>query len=104
MADVAIMEKARLVAELLKLKRELVTQHAELLKQLGDKVKDINAVSRIIAKCDKYAAYIPVFPPRGYKAYFAPGELLALISGVLKRMPDYRHDRGAQSGEGRTGL
>ncbi len=82
------MEKARLVAELLELKRELVTQHAELLKQLGDKVKDINAVSRIIAKCDKDAAYIPVFPPRGYKAYFAPGELLALISGVLKKMPD----------------
>jgi hypothetical protein len=88
MADVAIMEKARLVAELLKLKRELVTQQAELLKQLGEKVKDINAVSRIIAKCDKDAAYIPVFPPRGYKAYFAQGELLALIASVLKERPE----------------
>lgn len=82
------MEKSHLVASLLKMKRELVTKHADLLEQLNQTVKDLNAVSRVLEQCDKDAAYIPVFPPRPYKAYFAQGELLALIAGALKAMPE----------------
>lgn len=88
MADAAIMEKSHLVADLLKMKRDLVTKHADLLEQLNQTVKDLNAVSRVIEQCDKDAAYIPVFPPRPYKAYFAQGELLALIADALKAMPE----------------
>jgi hypothetical protein len=88
MADVAIMEKHHLVAGLLDMKRELTAKHADLLEQLNQTVKDLNAVSRVIGQCDKNAAYIPVFPPRPYKAYFAQGELLALIADALKAMPE----------------
>jgi len=88
MADVAIMERSHLVAGLVEMKRELAAKHADLLKQLNKTVKQINAVSHVIEMCDKDAAYIPVFPPRPYKAYFAAGELLALIAEVLKVMPE----------------
>jgi len=70
------------------MKRELVAKHADLLAQLNETTKDINAVNRVLAKCDADAAYIPVFPPRPYKAYFAQGELLALIASVLKTVPE----------------
>jgi hypothetical protein len=88
MTEVVIMEKSHLVAGLLEMKRELVTKQADLLAQLNQTAKDINAVSRVLSKCDADAAYIPVFPPRPYKAYFAQGELLALIAGVLKTVPE----------------
>jgi len=88
MTEVVIMEKSHLVANLLKMKRDLVTKHADLLEQLNQTVRSLNAVSRVIEQCDKNAAYIPVFPPRPYKAYFAQGELLALIAGVLKTVPE----------------
>lgn len=88
MADVAIMERSHLVAGLVELKRELVAKHADLLEQLNQTVQQLNAVSRVIEMCDKDAAYVPVFPPRPYKAYFAQGELLALIANVLKARPE----------------
>lgn len=88
MADAAIMGRSHLINGLVEMKRELVAKHAVLLAQLNETTKDINAVSRVLAKCDADAAYIPVFPPRPYKAYFAQGELLALIAGVLKAMPE----------------
>lgn len=87
MADVAIMERSRLVAGLVEMKRELVAKHADLLAQLNETAKDINAVSRVLSKCDADEAYIPVFPPRKYRAFFASGELLALIAEALKAMP-----------------
>lgn len=106
MADAAIMEKSHLVADLLKMKRDLVTKHADLLEQLNQTVKDLNAVSRVIEQCDKDAAYIPVFPPRPYKAYFAQGELLALIADALKAMPEgttTMGDYGPHSGKAGSG-
>ncbi|GEM_PF-1511491 len=88
MVDVGIMDKHRLVKDLLGVKRELVAKHTDLLEQLNQTVKNIKAVNRVIAQYDIDAANVLVFPTIKYKAYFAPGELLALIAQALKAMPE----------------